>query len=316
MLAVISVIISAFNSERTIGKCLTSIYQINYPQEDLEIIVINDGSNDRTQEIIEAYPAKVVNTQRLGPAGARNLAVKVAKGEFVAFTDADCIVHREWLIELLKGFNNDEKIVAVGGSQRSPDDEVEFGKDVQRFLETMSFIGGYTKRFKNIIEVSHNPACNVIYRKDIFEKLGGFSKGLWPGEDVDLDYRMTKEGYKIVYNPKAVVYHYRPDCIRAFLKMMRTYGCWAGGYLLKKYGFFRKLYYEPFLLTFFVLLQITLILYNPQVGLTVFLIFLILPFLYFVLRFPEPKKAFRQYLLFFLTLIYWNLGFLEGLRKD
>lgn len=247
----ISVIIAAKNAEATLGKCLTSVQTLDYLA--YEVIVVDDGSSDKTCEIAKNFPqVKVLRAEGVGPSGARNMAVKEAKGEFVAFTDADCIVDKAWLNELMKGFASQE-IVSVGGSQRSPADETFFGRKVHQFLGKCGFFTNYMQSAQGIREVAHSPSCNVIYRKEVYEKFGGFLAGFWPGEDLELDYRLVQKGYKLVNNPAAVVSHYRTRSLDGFWRMMFRYG-WAQGQLVKMHGIFRALQGLPFLTMFGMIL--------------------------------------------------------------
>jgi len=124
-------------------------------------------------------------------------------------------------------------------------------------MRKAGFISDYSRAIKgdSIVTVNHNASCNVMYRRDIFLKEGGFLEGLWPGEDVELDYRLKKSGYKLVFNPRAVVYHYRPKDVRSFLRMMYRYGS-VQGLLVRRYGIFRRMQIMPFfvlLLTSFLI---------------------------------------------------------------
>ena len=105
---VVSVIIPAYNEEDTIGECLTSLENLDYPLDKLEIIIINDGSNDNTKNVITDFDQKLhfvlLETDGVGPSKARNTGLDCASGEYVAFIDADCAVDKDWLNELLKGF--------------------------------------------------------------------------------------------------------------------------------------------------------------------------------------------------------------------
>jgi len=299
----VSIIIPARNAEKTIKKCLDSVLNLDY--KNYEVIVIDDGSEDRTPEILENYKDKIKiikNIKALGPSQSRNMAVKEAKGEYLAFTDADCFVDKSWLTELISGFK-ESKIVSVGGIQEIPKDETEFGRKVSEFFKKIGFISDYmhiAKR-KESVEVNHNPSCNVMYRKDIFLEENGFLENLWPGEDVELDYRLRKKGYKIIFNPKAIVYHYRPSNLKSFLKMMYRYG-WAQGFLVKKYGIFRKIQILPFL-TLGIFLCFCIALFYMNIYLLLFFIFI---FLFLILYFK-----FDLYIL--PVFLSWHYGFLNGI---
>ncbi|MFH2070295.1 MAG: glycosyltransferase [Elusimicrobiota bacterium] len=330
MKPLISVIIPVKNSERTIEKCLVSVTGQDYP--DYEIIVVNDGSTDNTGVILEKFKknagVRIIETPGMGPSSARNMAMMSAKGEYVAFTDGDCIVDRDWLKELLNAFSpadisaeEKNKIAGTGGAQLSPEDEVPFGRDVQRFMEKVGFITEYIKPGAGTGQagsqgragqtgspryrfVEHNPTCNAMYRKDIIERVGGFQKGLWPGEDVDLDYRIRKEGYLLVFNPSAMVYHYRTSSIKKFAAMMFNYGR-VQTYLVKKYGFFRKIQYLPIITLLALGLIVFLLKWSPLAVLSSSALLLLGSIVYF--------GSFKTFYLGLVAGIFWNAGFVRGL---
>lgn len=269
----ISIIIPAKNAEATIKKCLDSILNLNYQHH--EVFIINDGSSDKTGEILMSYKGiKIINTEGIGPSKARNIAVGQAEGEYVAFTDADCVVGKEWLNELLKGFAG-KNMVSVGGSQKIPADESAFGRIVSEFMRKAGFITDYMRvDKKRINSVNHNASCNVMYKKDIFLQEGGFKDGLWPGEDVELDYRLEKKGYTLMFNPQAVVYHYRQDSFRNFIKMMFRYG-WAQGVLVRQYGIFRRIQVLPVLNVALIAVFYIMFHYNLWIGIITILILIL-----------------------------------------
>ena len=245
METVISVIIPVKNGQRTIKKCIDSILAL--PRQDVETIIIDDASTDETPKILASYGDKitVLRSNGTGPSRARNMAIAQAKGAYVAFTDADCVVDTLWLNELMKGFSS-IMIAAVGGDQRSPADDSAFGKQVHGFLKAVGFIADYVKSDSvYVVPTDHNPTCNVMYRTKVLLEAGGFCENLWPGEDLELDHRLKKNGWKFMYNPRAAVYHYRPGSMEAFIRMMTSYGR-VQGVLVRWYGPFRMLHYLPF----------------------------------------------------------------------
>ncbi|MEW6686038.1 MAG: glycosyltransferase [Candidatus Edwardsbacteria bacterium] len=305
----ISIIVPVRNGEKTIGKCLDSLINLNY--SNFEIIVIDDGSVDKTPEILKKYNnIRILTTPGVGPSKARNIAVQKSKGEFLAFTDADCLVDTNWLNELLKGFTN-EKVAGVGGDQQSPEDDTEFGKEVQNFFRTIGFVTGYIKSGKKTRETNHNPSCNVMYRRDIFEKLKGFEERLWPGEDVELDYRIAKANYRLMHNPKAVVYHYRPDTIAKLRRMMQNYG-WSQGVITRKCGLFRVIQLEFPVLILILAFGIWLTYQNNFYGISFFVFLSLVPLFFFSAR---GQKPFLFYKFFLLTMLSWNYGFLRGIIR-
>jgi len=308
-MSLVSIIIPVRNGEKHLEKCTSSLKNLSY--SELEIIFINDGSTDRTGEILKKSNVKVIETEGIGPSRARNLALNGANGEFVAFTDSDCLVKENWINELLNGFKN-ENVAGVGGDQLSPLDETDFGRNVQDFMKCVGFITGYIKTEKRLKKVSHNPTCNVMYRKAVIEKTGGFCPGLWPGEDVELDWRITKKGYKLLFNPEAIVYHYRPENSRKYRKMMYNYGK-VQAFLIRAYGFFRKIHFLPIFLVILISGETFLLMKQSFYGALAILLTFIFVEAYFLLCTHSFIKSFIFSELFCSTLVYWNYGFLRGL---
>ena len=110
----ISVVIPAFNAEATISKVVEAVRGQDL-SEELEVIVVDDGSTDQTAARAQQSGAVVVRQGNRGPAGARNTGWRTANGETVLFTDSDCRPHRDWARKLLAGFTNPE-VAAVAGS--------------------------------------------------------------------------------------------------------------------------------------------------------------------------------------------------------
>ncbi|UCC95886.1 MAG: glycosyltransferase, partial [Candidatus Omnitrophota bacterium] len=252
---------------------------------------------------------KVLKSDRRGPSYARNLAARSTRAELLAFTDSDCIVARDWLSQLLKGFKEYPDAVSCGGAQEIPQDATNFERRVFSFLKKTGFIAEYMRKVTSasiLREVNHNPSCNVMYKRDAFLKEGGFLEGLWPGEDVEFDYRLKKQGYTLVFNPQAIVYHYRPQDTKSFCTMMRRYGA-SCGFLTRRYGFFRKLQFFPLGIAAILIFLFFSIAFDFLPIFFVFLgAFIVISLLY--VRFRLSLFA-----LGILGITSWNVGFLRGI---
>lgn len=185
----ISVVIPARNEEKWIAACLESVLKDNYPHK--EVIVVDDGSTDRTSEILKRFPVTVVRNEKpAGPSSARNIGVKEARGEIVVFIDAHCIVDDEQWIEKFLRFFRDPEVGAVAGY----------------FKWKPSRIGA-SLTFKVSTQQRLIKSANAAYRKAIFEQLGGFDPSLeWAG-DAALTYKMRRSGWKIVHSRDIEVVH-------------------------------------------------------------------------------------------------------------
>lgn len=303
----VSIIIAGRNAEETIEKCIVSLFGLEYGNK--EIIVVDDGSRDGTSGILNRYLGRIrviTNGDSLGPAEARNIAAKEAAGEYVAFTDADCIVEKDWITKLAECFEKNPDAVSCGGEQDIPHDATRFEKKVFKFFRKTGFIADYARvaRGDRPVPVDHNASCNAMYRKDVFLKEGGFLKGLWPGEDVELDHRLRLKGHRLFFVPGARVYHYRSRDLKSFSRMMFRYG-WAQGVLARKYGFFRRIQTVPLWAAGLAALSLLILMNAPAV-------FFVLSGIgiYFFLAYSgfDPDI----FVLATSGFIFWNLGFQRG----
>lgn len=306
----ISVIIPVYNCRETIVQCLDSVVSLNHPS--FEVIVVDDGSTDGTRGICQSRNGiRVISLDRGGPSRARNIGISVADGDFIAFTDGDCIADTEWLTELESGFQEPDT-AGVGGDQKSPDDETWLGKRIQEFMKCIGFMTGYIKIDPTVRETDHNPSCNVMYRKSVLQEVSGFDEALFPSEDVELDLKIRRRGYRLLYNPQAMVGHYRPGSYSQFAAMMRRYGA-SQRYLIKKYGFFRRLHYVPPLMVAGLAFAFGLLLWQPLLWPIIFV-----PALAAIAWFYGKSRRLGKSLQFtymlLMTLINWNWGFFSGYR--
>jgi GT2 family glycosyltransferase len=204
-------------------------------------------------------------------------------------------------------------LAAVGGNQVSPDDETAFGRTVNEFLKAVGFVADYVKAgdASGLRETGHNPTCNAMYRRDVFTEVGNFKAGLWPGEDVEFDRRLSLAGYRFLYNPRAVVAHYRTDTALKFARMMYRYGM-AQAYLVRHYGFFRKIHAVPLLFWgYCVFVGIVVFQQLPVGWLIAVPLLAVLALL--MMRTGKLLKSVVYFFLFAATIIAWNLGFVRGL---
>jgi cellulose synthase/poly-beta-1,6-N-acetylglucosamine synthase-like glycosyltransferase len=300
------VIIPAKGKPEKLQECIKSILTLDYP--NLEIIVVDDGLEEAGIKILDNFKGKIkiLKSNSCGPSYARNLAALNSDAEFIAFTDSDCIVDKDWLRELTRGFREYPQAVSCGGIQRVSQEATAFEKKAYLFMRRCGIITDYARTVKgeDIIEVGHNPSCNVMYKRQVYLKEGGFLEGLWPGEDVEFDYRLKKQGYALCFNPRAIVYHHKPDTPRKFVRMMFRYG-FAQGLLVRRYGFFRRVHAAGIFFAFMLLLLLLSAFLNRALFIFYALAGVILAWLY---RFNFSLPAF-----FLWGALAWESGFIKGL---
>jgi GT2 family glycosyltransferase len=151
--------------------------------------------------------------------------VLAARGDIVAFLDADAVPARDWAGQLLAAFAaiDDPRLAGLGGSQSGHPGDGPFARDLDRFLQAIGFVADYAKPQATPTRVGHNASCNSAYKREIFLRVGGFRPGLFPGEDVDLDRRLADLGQTVWVAPQARIAHRRPASPRAWLRMLASY---------------------------------------------------------------------------------------------
>ena len=207
-----SVIIPAFNAEKTIGKCLDSLAKQSV--KGFETIVVDDGSKDGTARIVKGFPkVRLLEQKNSGPAVARNNGAKAAKGGIIIFTDSDCILEKDWLKEMLKPFEDNE-IVGVQGKYKCNQKEI-IARLIQLEIEKNH------EKMARQKSIDFMATYSAAYRKSVFSEMNGFDTSfpIASGEDTDLSFRVSAKGYKMVFNPKAIVLHTHPASLKKYLKI-------------------------------------------------------------------------------------------------
>ena len=213
-----SVIIPVLNEERTIRECLSSLIKMDYPVDRREILVVDNGSTDRTAEIIKTFPVRYLWEERLGPSAARNRGIEASKGEIVAFTDADCVVTTGWLWELVKAFD-EEGVGGVAGEivPYPPKTPAEWHAAKVRHLSPQKYL------FRSLLPFA--VFANLAFRRDVFEKIGLLDEDLLRGESTDFCTRFFREtDLELKFMPKALVFHRNRKTTWKFFKQQWGYG--------------------------------------------------------------------------------------------
>lgn len=198
----ISVVVTVRNEERHLAQLLDSLLAQQGP---FEVVLVDSESRDRTLEIAREYAARCPEIVRVfshpGSRGiGRNHGVREARGEWVAFIDGDCFADPGWLHAVRGGL-----AVAPVVAGRT----VTVGRSSYGHLERIElFQSGYDVTY---------PSCNLAYRRELFERLGGFDPRFITAEDIDLNLRAVRTGGAIRYVPDAIVYHHVRSTFLRFL---------------------------------------------------------------------------------------------------
>ena len=236
----VTIVVPAYNAEATLERCLHACLHQTCP--NIEVVVVDDGSDDATPRIAAAFPVHYIRQENRGPAAARNCGAREAKGDFVAFTDADCIPRPDWIEQLLAGF--EEEIVAVGGTYGIANPENVLARMIhEEIADRHAAFQVQSPRTSHLAprtshcaldEVDFLGSFNVMYRRQAFEAVGGFDESFphASAEDNDLSYRLIDAGGRLRFNPRAIVNHYHPARLIPYLRAQTRHGYWR----VKLYG--------------------------------------------------------------------------------
>src|SRR3989475_428216 len=213
----VSVVVCAYNAESTMAPCLDSLRDLRYPT--YEVVVVDDGSTDRTGHIADEYDDfHVIHQENKGLSAARNVGIAASTGDIIAFTDSDCVVDPDWLHYLVATFLTSGK-AAVGGPNLPPPEDSVVASCVA------ASPGGPLHVLLNDEEAEHIPGCNMAFRREVLEEIGGFDPIYRAaGDDVDVCWRLQERGHRIAFSPAAMVWHFRRNTVKAYVGQQRGYG--------------------------------------------------------------------------------------------
>ena len=236
-----SILIPAHNEEQVIGATIESMLQLEYPKDKLEIIVINDGSQDKTKEIINHYAALDARVHLFdiqqgeggkGKSRTLNLGIQQAKGEIIAIYDADNTPDKDSLRYLVAQLLDNKELGAVIGKFRTVNKKATL---LTRFIniETLSFQLMLQAGRWQMHGISTLPGTNYVMWNHLIKKLGGWDEEALT-EDSELSIRIYEEGYKIKFIPYAITYEQEPQQWSVWIKQRLR---WVRGnnYVVKKF---------------------------------------------------------------------------------
>lgn len=214
-LPVVSIIIPVYNGERHIGRCLDHLLRQSYPMEKLEFIIVDNGSTDDTISIIESYGLKSYRASKKGPGAARNAGFLIASGEIIVLIDSDCLADPDLI---------DRHVRAHQFFETADPDVKIIGGGIQgwntNFWSVCDDFCSWTNNHPLLPPgyVSSHPTANLSFRRELIRQGICFDEELKSGEDYDFCINVTRAGYKIFFEPKAVVFHINRTRFSSFMK--------------------------------------------------------------------------------------------------
>lgn len=209
----VSIVIPMYNAETHISRVLDAIYAQDY-RGPVEVIVVNDGSTDRSPLIVEDYAAKrplrIINQKNSGAVTATNNGFAAAKSDFICSVDSDVVLHRDWLARIMEEFD-DPGVGAVQGYYKTP-------SGVSFWARLMGY--DVEKRYDEIKGKYVSQVCtgDTAYRKAAVESTGFFDPDFRYGYDNDMSYRLAMNGYKLVIRKDALCDHYWKEDFKGYVR--------------------------------------------------------------------------------------------------
>jgi len=318
----VSFLVPALNEEHTIQRCLDALLELDYPQDKMEIVIAIGPSNDNTNKILNDYAKNHKNIKLIqNPTGntsiGRNLCIEHSTGGMLMNYSGHAIAEKNLLKVLALTLQKSPKeIVAVGCANISPQTQNFIGKAAG--ISFSGIMGGKnlfvqnaeypTERFVDHISF----AC---YRRKPVEEVGNFDPAFWCGQDAELDLRLLKKGYKILYTPKTKVHHFKRDTVRSLFRQMYRYGI-ARAKMVKKHPKSLKIFHlfgAGFILGAVLLLILTLLSIIPIWVIPIFALIYLLCSVFSSFQVTKKPSLVLASIFFYLLIhIGYGAGFIRG----
>jgi len=213
----ISVIIPTLNENAVIQRCLDALARNRFPKDAFEVIVVDNGSTDGTVEAVRLFQAlhslKIINLERVHISALRNRGALEARGEILAFLDADCLAAPEWLTNALRLFE-DHREGIIGAHYQIPDDATWVGR-----------IWCQDRLTDKVGVVSYVPSGDLLIHRELFFQIGGFDESLQTNEDFEFCQRVIAAGLTVKSYPELRVVHLgTPRTLLGFYRKQRWHG--------------------------------------------------------------------------------------------
>jgi len=275
----VSVIIPCYNEERTIQQLLQAIYDQTYPTENLEVIIADGQSTDRTRVRIEGFvkahsdlTVKVIDNPKRTIPAAVNLAVGTASAEFIIRMDAHSVPDRNYVKLCIDSIRSGKGDCVGGVWEIQPGGEGWQARSISVAAAHPLGVGDALYRYTNNSgEVDTVPFGS--FRKTLFDQLGGFNEELLSNEDYEFYSRLKKQGGKVWLDPAIRSVYYARHSFKELARQYWRYGFWKFRMLIKYPETLRwRQALPPLYLIALVLLLMATLIYSPSLYLLISII--------------------------------------------
>jgi glycosyltransferase involved in cell wall biosynthesis len=320
-----SIIIATYNRLEEIKELLASAEELDFPRDQFEFVISDDGSKDDTESFIKNYTSvsglniRYLFQQNKGPGEARNHGMRESQGEYLMFVDSDCMFPPEWLRETDEGVTR-EKLDAWGGPDTCHESFSPLLKAINYSMT--SFIGtGGTRGSKKSVQKKFYPrSFNMGISKKVFDTIGGMG-GLRHGQDMEFSSRIYNNGFKVGLVADAFVYHKRRTSLKRFYKQVFNWGVARVNLGKIDKQMFKPIHFIPAVMVagFFLLVVLTpfpffpkwlwIIIGGGMLGLAA------IAFFQSLAKYKILKTSFLSIITLYIQIIAYGFGMWKGLLQ-
>lgn len=234
----VSVILAVRDEERYIARALEAVLQQSYPHDDLEILVVDGESDDRTREVVVSLAlldprVRLLRNPLRRVAGGLNVGLRAARGDVIVRVDGHCVIPPDYLATCVRMLRAGEAD-CTGGPVRA-EGETTMGRAIARAMSTPFGVGGAAFRWADAMrEVDSLPFG--AWRREVFEVIGGFDETLVRNQDDELSDRLRRHGGRIVMDPAIPVRYFSRPRLAGLWRQYLEYGFWKVRVIRKRGG--------------------------------------------------------------------------------
>lgn len=307
----LSIIIPVYNRPDEIDDLLSSLSSQTHYYKDYEVIVVEDGSTIDCENVVYRHGYNIRDLRYIkvpngGPSRARNIGAREARGEYLVILDSDVILPEQYIEEVIRGLEH-TGADAFGGPDAAAPNFSAMQQAVSYAMTSIFTTGGIRGGSAEAMEQFKPRTFNMGVRRQLFERLGGFSEDMRYGEDIDFSLRMIKAGARVVLLPKAFVYHKRRANLEQFFQQVRHSG--QARVELEKHhpGSLKLVHLLP---SFFLIVLLLSCVFRSLLGIVI--LYALLLFVDALSKTKSLGIALRAVVASFTMLVGYGLGFIEA----